>query len=249
MVKLTVEPPDYYPVVDKFFADGLVEALEALGIDVMDIKAGVKALQGRIRIGFLIELTKPDAFSRVELETIVSAVLEKLAEDATKSMGKFYNASFEIAGFKIIESQSTRKNKETKLVIKAPEDMRINLERLGKGLTIYLRDRGISFSTLVINVPKDGRPKGLITLLLKKPIHPLEKERIAKSIFEKSQSYLRTLNMDYLEVDVRVLDQNDRKAPLTLNEKVKEDESIVEGTEDETVKEILEAFGRGFPEL
>ncbi len=249
MVKLTVEPPEYYPVVDKFFADGLVEALEALGIEIMDIKAGVKPLKDRIRIGFLIELTKPEAFSRTELETIVSAVLEKLAEDATRSMGKFYNAVFEIAGFKIVESHRSRKNRETKLVVNAPEDVRRNLERLGKGLAIYLKDRGIDFSTLVINVPKDGRPRAVVTLLLKRPTHPLEKERISESIAEKTQSYLRTLNIEYLGVDVKVLDPNDRKVSLALRERKKAEEVAEELRNDESIKEVLEAFGRGFPEL
>ncbi len=247
-----MEPPDYYPLVDKFFADGLVEALEALGIDVTDIKAGVKSTKTQIRIGFLIELVRPDAFSVAELETIISALLEKLAEEATRRVGKFYNASFEVVGFKIVESKHSKRKGDVKLVVNAPEDVRMNLERVGKGLMIYLRDRGVEFSTLVINVPQDGRPRALVTLHLKKPTHPLEKERLASSITEKTRSYFRTLSLEYFDVEVNVSDPNDTKA-LFAGRENKNSKNIVEGTGDardeKSVREILETFGRGFPEL
>lgn len=252
MVKLTVEPPEYYPLVDKFFADGLVEALEALGIDVTDIKAGVKSTNTRIRIGFLIELVRPDAFSVAELETIISALLEKLADEATRSVGKFYNASFEVVGFKIVESRHSKRKGDVKLVVNAPEDVRRNLERVGKGLMIYLKDRGVEFSSLVINVPQDGRPRALISLLLKRPTHPLEKERLASSITEKTHSYLRTLSLEYFDVEVNVSDPNDTKA-FFVGKENENAKNIAEGAGDardeKSIREILEAFGQGFPEL
>lgn len=249
MVRLTVEPPEYYPVVDKFFANGLVEALEALGVEVTDIKAGVKAIENQIRIGFIIEVVKPEAFSISELEAIISTVLEKLSEEATKSMGRFYNATFEVAGFKVIKSKKSPGNNEIRVIVNSPDDLRRNLERLGKGLAIYLKDRGIDFSTLVINVPKDGRPRAITTVLLRRPMHPLEKERISESILEKTRSYLRTLNLEYLGTEVKVLDPTDKKVSLMLKEKNRAEKIASDITQDETVKEILEVFGREPPEL
>jgi|GEM_PF-2823065 len=249
MVKLTVEPPEYYPVVDKFFANGLVEALEALGVETTDIKAGVKAVKNQIRIGFIIEVVKPEAFSINELEVIISTILEKLSEEATKSMGRFYNATFEVAGFKVIKSSRSPENTEIRVIVNAPEDLRRNLERLGKGLAIYLKDRGIDFSTLVINVPKDGRPRAITTVLLRRPMHPLEKEHISESILEKTRSYLRTLNLEYLGTDVKVLDPTDKKVSLILKEKNHAEKLASDITKDETVKEILKVFGRKIPEL
>ncbi|MCD6372570.1 MAG: hypothetical protein J7L37_03360 [Thermococcus sp.] len=249
MVKLIVEPPEYYPVVEKFFADGLVEALEALGVDIVSMKAGVNEVKDRIVVGFIIELTKPEAFPTLELETIISAVLEKLAGDATKRLGKLYNATFEVAGFKLVESHRVQKNRETKLIVNAPDDMRRNLERLGKGLAIYLKDRNVDFSALTINVPKDGRPKAIVALLLQNPTHPLEKERISRSITPKVRSYLGTLNMEYLRVEVKVLDPDDKKDSLVFGD-WKNTREVAEGDKkDETVKEVLGAFGEKFPEL
>ena len=249
MVKLTVEPPEYYPVVDKFFADGLVEALEALGIEVTDIKAGVKQVNNRLRIGFIIELTRPETFSLEEIETIVSTILDKLAGDATSKVGSFYGAAFEVAGFRVVESKRGRRERKSRVVINAPDDAKPSLERLGKGLAIYLKDRGIDFSALVINVPKDGRPKGVITLLLRKAAHPLEKERIGENIAEKARSYLRTLNMEYLSIDVRILDPDDKKVSTMLKEHEKTEKIADKIREDDGVREVLGAFGKRFPEL
>jgi len=244
MVRVTVKPPEYYPVVDKVFIDGLIEALEALGVGVTDIKAGVVPTEDAIRVGFLIGIKRPDTFSGADVNSIISALLEKLAAEARETLGAFYNTRFDVVGFKIIEKGPQEGKKNARLVIDCPDDMKRTLQRLGKGLMIHLKEKGVDFSTLVISVPKDGRPKVTVVVLLTRSLHLLEKEHLAESLTDKGRSYLRTLSADYMSLEVQVLDPGDKTVAMVLRGRKDAEKEAEQLLEDRAIREIMEALGK-----
>ncbi len=244
MTEITVEPPEYYPIVEKFFVDGIKEALETLGAELLSVKAGAKPAGSEIRLAFIFEVSREAGFIPLDLDPIVSEVLQKLADDANRKFGKFQNVRFKVVGFRIVERKVEDKKKEARLVIDCPEDLRRTLERLGKGLMIYLRDRDVSFTSLALKVPSDGKPKLSIVLLLEKETAPYEKASLKRAIEEKASSYLRTLNADYLSVETRVLDPGDEKVARVVKEMEKVEKQAEEIVKDDDIRELMAALGK-----
>ncbi|NJE02909.1 hypothetical protein [Thermococcus sp. MV11] len=244
MVTLTVEPPEYYPVIDKLFAGPIRDALEALGVELVDMKAGVKPVDRTIRVAFIFEVRKPETFLPAELDSILSGLLEKLAEDATKTFGRLYEARFQVVGFRVVEAAAETKKEGGRLIINCPDDIRRTIERLGKGLTIYLKDKRVKFQTLVLSMPSDGRPKLTVTLLLPEQTSQADKEALARELEYKASSYLRTLNADYIRVEARVLDPEDRAVGTVMGRIDKIEREAEELAEMEEVRELMSALGK-----
>lgn len=249
MTILTVEPPEYYPVIEKLFADGIRDALETLGVELVAMKVGVKQEGKEIMLAFLFEVRKAETFLPGELDSIISGVLERLVENANRTFGKLYNVSFRIAGFKTVEktSHTEQERKRGKLVVNCPEDMRRLLERLGKGLMIYLKDRKMEFTTLVLAMPPDGRPHLTVTVLLSEEKPDYEKEKLAEELKYKTTSYLRTLNADYISVKVRVIDPGDKKVGMIMS-RMKEIEKEARAlAEMEEIRSLMKVLGKNVP--
>ncbi|MDI3474554.1 MAG: hypothetical protein PWQ79_430 [Thermococcaceae archaeon] len=247
MAEIVVEPPEYYPIVDKFFATPLVEGLQVLGVDVIGIKAGVQTRANKILLGFIIETGSSPAIGALDVDSIVSSLLEKLAKEATYTWKKLQDVSFEVVGFKVYTSRRRGREEKTSLVVNSPEDLRRGLERLGKGLMIYLKERRAIFSTIVIKAPMDGRPVINVTLLLREVMNPLEKQRLQRELSHKVESFLRTLSLDYLRFQVSVLDPEDEKISLLLREKEKAEKMVDNIAEKKELKELMRILGKKTP--
>ncbi|ASJ09327.1 hypothetical protein A3L11_08835 [Thermococcus siculi] len=250
MTSLSVEPPEYYPVIEKLFAGGIKNALETLGVELVSIKAGVVAEEREIKLAFVFEMHRPETFLPGELDSIISSVLERLAEDANRKFGRLYNVRFHIVGFRTVEasSQMGTRGEEANLVINCPDDLRRTLERMGKGLMIYLKDRKVEFSTLVLTMPQDGRPKLTVTLLLPEERPTYEKERLAEELEYKAASYLRTLNADYISVKARVIDPGDKTVGMIMSRLDEIEKEAKDIAERDDIRDIMSALGKNAPE-
>jgi hypothetical protein len=250
MTSLSVEPPDYYLLIEKLFAGGIKDALETLGVELTSIKTRVKPEGKDITLAFVFEIRRPVTFLRGDLDTIISSVLERLTEDANKKFGRFYNVKFHIAGFKITEAPSKLKRgrDEPNLVINCPDDLRRTLERLGKGLMIYLKDRRIAFSTLVLTMPPDGRPKLTVTLLLPLEWPAYEKEILSEELEYKATSYLRTLSADYIFVEAKVIDPSDKTVGIVMDRLDEIEKEAQKLAEREEIRDLMNVLGKNAPE-
>ncbi|NJE04619.1 hypothetical protein E3E36_00330 [Thermococcus sp. M36] len=206
MTLLTVEPPEYYPVVDKFFATGIKDALDILGIELTGIDAVVGHEGRTLKIDFVFKVGSPETFIPLNLDSVVSALLDKFAADATNKFGRLYDLEFRVAGFRIVHSGPGERKGTGGLIVNCPEDSRRALERLGRGLLIYLKENRIDFSSVVLSMPSDGRPTLTVVLILRKKTPQVVKESLAENLGYKARSYLRTLGMDYISVNAAVMD-------------------------------------------
>jgi len=244
MTELTVEPPEYYPVVEKFFVDGVREALETLGVELLSVKAGVKQVGKEIRLAFIFEVGEEAGFIPVDLNAVISEVLDKLTANANAKFGKFQNVRFRVMGFRMVEGETRRREESGRLVIDCPDDLRRTLERLGKGLMIYLQERELPFTSLTLTVPHDGKPRLVVALLLERETSPYEKASLERTLEEKTLSYLRALNADYLSVEVRVLDPGDEKVAKIVRERERIEKQAEEVVKDEDIRELMKALGK-----
>ncbi len=247
MSGLTVEPPEYYPVIEKLFADGLREALESLGVELLGIKAAVVPRGRELTLAFLLEVSRSETFLPGELDPVVEGVLEDLVERANRTFGKFYDVTFRVAGFRIIERPTGRGKDKPGLVINSPEDLRKTLERLGRGLMIYLKDRKVDFKTLLLTMPSDGRPDLRIVLILSRKSSDVEKDALAENLIDKVSSYLRTLNADYIRPAVRVLDPSDALVGTVLGRLHEIEREAEKLAESEEVRKLIETLGKRPP--
>ncbi|WP_148882053.1 hypothetical protein [Thermococcus aciditolerans] len=248
MTVLTVEPPEYYPVVEKLFAGNIRDALETLGVELVGMKVGVKPVGRVIKLAFLFEIRRPETFLPGELDSIISGLLEKLAEDATRTFGRLYDARFQVAGFRTIEAARKPRKEEVSLVVSCPDDIRRTIERLGKGLVIYLKDKRVEFSTITLTMPVDGRPKLTITLLVPEKKSPHDKAALAKELERKSTSYLRTLNAGYISVEAKVLDPGDKKIGVIMKKLDEIEKEAEELSRMDDIRELMSVLGKGTPE-
>ncbi|AEK72100.1 hypothetical protein GQS_00985 [Thermococcus sp. 4557] len=244
MTVLTVEPPEYYPVVEKLFAGNIRDALETLGVELVGMKVGVKPVGRVIKLAFLFEIRRPETFLPGELDSIISGLLEKLAEDATRTFGRLYDARFQVAGFRTIEAAGKPRKEEINLVVNCPDDIKRTIERLGKGLVIYLKDKRIDFSTIVLNMPPDGRPQLTITLLLPDEKPSSVKENLAKDLTHKASSYLRTLNAEYISVRARVLDPGDKTVGIIMKRLDQIEKEAEELAEMDEIRDLMSVLGK-----
>lgn len=244
---LTVEPPEYYPIIEKLFVRGIKDALDVFGIEINSITVGVKEAKGEIRVAFLVEVYEPKGFLQGELKSTIGSILEKLSMEATKTFGSFYNVRFVLAGFRVRVLKRRHSKRESRLVINCPDDMRSILNRIGKGLMIYLKEHRIDFSTLVLSIPHDGRPHLTVTVLLSKEMSPLHKEDLERELAEKVKGYTRTLGAGYLSSTVKVLNPADEKIGIVLERKSRIEKEAEEIAKDEAVREVMEILGKSLP--
>ncbi len=250
MTVLTVDPPEYYPVIEKLFAGGIKDALETLGVELVSIKAGARPEGREIKLAFIFEVRKPETFLPGELDSIISGVLDRLTENANRTFGKLYNVQFKVVGFKTAETTShpRQRGEETSLVVNCPEDLRRTLERLGKGLMIYLKDKGVEFTTIALTMPPDGRPKLTVTVLLPKERPAYERENLAKELKYKATSYLRTLNADYISVEVKVIDPGDKTVGIIMSRMDEIEKEAKELAGMEEIRDLMDVLGKETPE-
>ncbi len=139
-----MNPPEYYPIIDKLFASRLVEATNALGIMVEDITALVVPDGRTLRLGFEIMISKGESFLPTGTESVVRGLLDKFADEANSSFGRLYQVDFLIERLKIEESTGKGWRGRERLIVNGPDELVEKLERLGRGIIITLREWGLS---------------------------------------------------------------------------------------------------------
>lgn len=246
---LKVEPPEYYPIIDKLFASRLVEALNALGIAVEDITALVVPDGRTLRLGFEIKVSEGESFLPTGTEYVVRGLLDKLADEANSSFGRLYQVDFSVEGLKIEESTGEGWRGKERLVVNGPDELVEKLERLGRGIIITLREWGVEFSTLTINVPLNGPMEIKLALKTMKRLSPPEKESLKESLEQKTLSFSRTILGRGYPVSVRILDPEDRVLARAIKEEKSVEDLVKELVEDEDVRELLSALGKSPPGL
>lgn len=246
---LKVEPPEYYPVVDKLFASKLTEALEALGVEVDGISVLVRPDERTLHLSFEIAVAKPGGFMPINVEDAASGILEKLREEANSSFGRLYSVEFAIDGLRIREASEEEKPPEERLVVNGPDEMLDELRRLGRGLIITLREWEVEFSALTLSVPSNGPKEIKVVLKTLRRLPPAEKESLKEALRGKTLSFSRTILGREYPVAVRILDPEDKALARAIKEEKSVEALAEEIVEDEDVRELLSALGKSPPGL
>jgi len=242
---LNVEPPDYYPIVDKLFADELRDALKSFGTEIQRMDVVVDRKGKTLILHFRVVLEREEGFPIPDMETIISGILDKLADDATSSFGNLYGISFRI-GRLLIEEKRREKPSETntKLIVEGPGELRPILARTGKGLVIKMREWGYRPSTVTLSA-EDGRVS--VVVKMDSRLSTTEKLTLRKALEDKAGAYLKTLTGKRLPVDVKILDPSDKVLKTIERGKKSVEERIQELLEREEVRSLMDALGKGTP--
>ena len=248
MAILNVEPPEYYPVIEKLFSTKLVGALQEMGIEILRINSTVNPSNRTLKLSFVIEIAKKKSFLlQMDLNLIIENLLERLSENANRTFGSFYGVKFLVESYKVVETDVMRERKKMKLVISSPPDIEKHINRVGKGLIIYLKEAGPRVSTLVLTIPADGRPRLTVTVVTSEELISEYKDTLSEEIRQKVVSYLRTLNLDYLSVNVKILDPSEETVRNILSKIEifeREAQKLVESPE---IQELMALLGKETP--
>ncbi|NJE10435.1 hypothetical protein [Thermococcus sp. MAR1] len=249
MELLTVNPPDYYPIIDKLFAGKIREAVEAFGASLEELTVFVQPEDRILNLIFFLKVRGLQRFLSMEVDPFVYGLLEKLASDATETFGKVYGVRFAISGFKVVDEHPLEEHPEraARLVVNGPDDMREVLERLGKGLMITLREWNVQFSALAVTVPIEEPHILTIVLKMEYPVPPEEKEVLEKKLRDKTRTYIKTLTKRLIPVEVKILDPEDKTLASILKRKVEIEKEAEELAESAEVKELMNLLGKGTP--
>jgi len=239
---LTVEPPDYYPIIDKLFADKLREGLEPFGVSLEEMWVRVVPRGRDLLLEFFLTVGKDSGLSVLDLKSFTEGILEKLCEEATATFGKLYNVRFVLGSVKIEEKHvQRRRTPGYSLIVDAPEELKGKLERVGKGLAIKLKEWGIEFSGLVLAL--DGRRIDVVIKVDGK-MSDYDKSALKEAVEEKTRAFLKTVLRKELPVTVKILDAEDRALATVLKKMRAMEKEAEELAKMEEVKNLMEALGK-----
>ncbi|WP_143597774.1 hypothetical protein [Thermococcus thioreducens] len=247
---LNVNPPEYYPIIDKLFAGRIKEAVEAFGASLEELTVFVQPEERVLNLIFLLKVRGLRRFLSMDIDPFVYGLLEKLASDATETLGKVYGVRFSISGFKVIDEgpEGIPSEEAPKLIVNGPEEIKEILERLGKGLIITLREWSVEFSALAVTVPFEEPHVLTIVLKMNRLLPPEEKGELEKKVRHKARTYLKTLTQRVFPLEVKIIDPEDRTLASILKRKVEIEKEADELAQSEEVRELMSLLGKGTPD-
>ena len=239
---LDVEPPDYYPIIDKLFADELEDALRSFGVTIRRMTVKVEPRGKALILHFKLLLEREEGFPLPNVETIVSGILDKLADEATSTFGKFYGVSFKIGGLNIIEKIVRKQSStNTTLIVEGPSEMKPALARVGKGLIIKMKEWGYLPSTVTLSFDNEAI---VIVVKMTSRLNTYDKLALKRALEERGRAYLKTLLGIRLPVKVKILDPSDKVLKVAESGKKSVEEHIQELMSREEIRSLMEALGK-----
>ncbi|WP_297498552.1 hypothetical protein [Thermococcus sp.] len=216
---LEVDPPDYYPIIDKLFADKLQGALESFGAVVEEMRVRVVPKGQEINLFFYVEASRR-SFQAYDIESIIQGILEKLCDEATSSFGDFYGVSFHIAGLEVKEvPRGSSRRGSISLTVEGPQGVKSALARVGKGLAIKLGEWGYQVTALTLNMEEDA------VRLTVRPGQKLDRATemsLSDRLKERAEAYLRSLLGVSYQVRVEILSEGKVEGDLSERDDVRE---------------------------
>ena len=187
---LEVDPPDYYPIIDKLFADKLQRALDTFGAVVEDMKVRVVPKGRELNLFFYVEASH-GSFQAYDIEGIIQGILEKLCGEATSSFGSFYGVSFHLAKLEVKEvPRGSGRRGSISLTVNGPQEVKPALARVGKGLAIKLREWGYKVTSLTLNMEEDSLR---LTVTMGQRLDRATRISLSERLGERAEAYLRSL--------------------------------------------------------
>ncbi|ASJ07136.1 hypothetical protein A3L08_07275 [Thermococcus pacificus] len=247
---LNVDPPNYYPIINKLFAARLAEALEALGIQLDSIEVRVVPEGRTLRLIFKLVISGMEGFVPIDVQETVQGILEKLADDATTTFGRLYSVRFEVEDFELVRApQRNGWEANVKLIVNGPDEKLERLNRLGRGLVITLKEWGIAISALTVSMPLNGPGSLRIVIKAEAELSEAEKNELAERVRTKACSFMKTLFGSACPVQVRIIDPKDRTMKIVLREEERLEALVKELSNDEDIKRLLSLLGKSPPGL
>lgn len=242
---LDVEPPGYYPVIDKLFADELEDALWPFGITVREMRVRVEPLEKVLTLHFDLFLERDEGFPLPNVEAIVLGILDKLTEEATSTFGRLYGVSFRVGRVNINERTIRKQNPgNPTLIVEGPDGLRPALARVGKGLIIKMKEWGYSPSTVTLSLDNETVS---IAVKMASRLSTYDKLTLKSALVEKATAHLKTLLGRRFPVEVRILDPSDKVIKALEKDRRTIEERIQELLSNEDVKALMDALGRKSP--
>ena len=208
MVKVNVEPADYYPIIDKLFTEEIVGALDALGLSVEGIKARVKPSGDDVGVDFSLVVHSEGNREIPSMEEFIRIAVERLVDEANERFSGMGNGRFVLGELNLIKASETEKwgsftpriNIET-----APDELMEPLEKVAKGLWIKLQERGVKVTSVVLSFEEDVRPRVTVRIVLDENLTSYERKLLTDYILDKMEAYLGVTvgRRDYL-FDVQI---------------------------------------------
>ena len=245
---LSVNPPEYYPIIEKLFAARIKDALDAFGVSLEELRVFVQPEERNLNLIFLLKVRGLRRFFSSETNPFVYGLLEKLASDATATFGKLYGIRFTIAGFKVSEEEEREEHEGVpRLIVNAPVDMEKSMERLGKGLMITLKEWNVEFSSIALTVTEERIPRVRVVLRLEKILPKEEREALKARVEAKTRTYLKTLIKKLLPVEVKIIDPEDRALAIVMKQREEIEREAESLAENEDIKELMALLGKETP--
>lgn len=215
---LEVDPPDYYPIIDKLFADKLQRALDTFGAVVEDMKVRVVPKGRELNLFFYVEASH-GSFQAYDIEGIIQGILEKLCGEATSSFGSFYGVSFHIAGMEVKEvPKGSGRRGSISLTVNGPQEVKPALARVGKGIGIKLREWGYRVRALDLKMEGDAVR---LTITMEQKLDRATRISLSDRLSERAEAYLRSLLGVRYPVAVEIVGK-EKEDDLSQREDVRE---------------------------
>ncbi|WP_297068963.1 hypothetical protein [Thermococcus sp.] len=234
MVKVDVEPADYYPIIDKLFTEEIVGALDALGVSVGRIGAKVEPDGDNMGIDFSLVVSSEGNRQVSSMEAVIRIAIERIIEEANGRFTGMGNGRFVLKGLKLIEVSETGKSpfSPPNIDIKAASDeLRKSLEKIAKGLWIKLQERDVKVVSILVNFEEGPKPRVLVSLNLNENLTFYERKLLAEYVSDKMEGYLwTTVGKGEYTINVILSTPSDRE---------KEKENPNDGIDDDDVRELL----------
>ncbi|WP_297436951.1 hypothetical protein [Thermococcus sp.] len=194
MVKVNVEPAEYYPIVDKLFTEGIVEALDAVGLSVEGIDAKVKPSEDNVGVDFSLVVASKGNRGVSRMEDFIRIAVERMVEEANGRFKWMGSGKFVLGELKLVEAGETDKQAPSAPRISveaAPDELKGALEKVAKGLWIKLQEKGVMVAAVALSF-EGGTPPMVTARLVLKGNPPYERELLADYISDKIEAYLWT---------------------------------------------------------
>ena len=193
-MEVEVEPPDFYPIIDKFIATRIEEGFSALGASVRKVHVNVLVDDGKLGLEVYVAVERESGLLPEELPVFTSSLLEKAIENANENFGSLNNVRFYLKKLDVKEVEDGRKFdvKNIKLEVISPVE-REKTEKLAKGLLLWLADRNFSVRGITVELTSLEPPMFNIKLELGEELDPVERKKLEDAIVDKVIGYAETL--------------------------------------------------------
>jgi hypothetical protein len=238
MVKVNVEPADYYPIIDKLFTEEIVEALDAVGLSVEGIDAKVRPSGDNVGVDFSLVVTSKGNRGVSSMEDFIRIAVERLVEEANGRFRWMGNGKFFLGELKLVEAGETEKRPSSSPRINieaAPDELKGALEKVAKGLWIKLQERGVRVTSVALSFERGVAPTVTARLILEGNPTLYERKLLAEYISDKIEAYLWTT--------VGKGDYNINVQLSTPSENEKDDEAPDEEIKNDDLRELLRNLG------